>query len=72
MSQWPPWGMLGLSNEEEDSVSETLTIVDDRTGETIAVPIEDGTIRATALKPLGLMSYDPAFLNTASVRSAIT
>jgi citrate synthase len=53
-------------------VSETLTIVDDRTGETIVVPIEDGTIRATALKPLGLMSYDPAFLNTASVRSAIT
>jgi len=53
-------------------MSETLTIVDERTGEQIAVPVEDGTIRATALKPLGLMSYDPAFLNTASVRSAIT
>jgi len=53
-------------------MSETLNIVDERTGEQIAVPIEDGTIRATALKPLGLMSYDPAFLNTASVRSAIT
>ena len=53
-------------------MSETLTVVDERTGETVAVPIEDGTIRATALKPLGLMSYDPAFLNTASVRSAIT
>ncbi|MHB1243148.1 MAG: citrate synthase [Gaiellaceae bacterium] len=53
-------------------MSETLTIVDERTGERIAVPVEDGTIRATALKPLGLMSYDPAFLNTASVRSAIT
>jgi citrate synthase len=53
-------------------MSDTLTVVDERTGETLAVPIEDGTIRATALKPLGLMSYDPAFLNTASVRSAIT
>jgi len=53
-------------------MSDTLTVVDERTGETHAVPIEDGTIRATALKPLGLASYDPAFLNTASVRSAIT
>jgi citrate synthase len=53
-------------------MSDTLTVVDERTGETLAVPIEDGTIRATALKPLGLASYDPAFLNTASVRSAIT
>jgi citrate synthase len=53
-------------------MSDTMTVVDERTGETLAVPIEDGTIRATALKPLGLMSYDPAFLNTASVRSAIT
>ncbi|MDF2749731.1 MAG: aarA [Gaiellaceae bacterium] len=53
-------------------MSDTLTVVDERTGETHALPIEDGTIRATALKPLGLMSYDPAFLNTASVRSAIT
>ena len=53
-------------------MSETLSIVDERTGETIVVPVEDGAIRATALKPLGLVSYDPAFLNTASVRSAIT
>ena len=53
-------------------MSETLKIVDERTGETIGVPIEDGAIRATALKPLGLVTYDPAFLNTAAVRSAIT
>jgi citrate synthase len=53
-------------------VTERLTIVDERSGETIEVPVEDGAIRATALKPLGLVSYDPAFLNTASVRSAIT
>jgi citrate synthase len=58
---------------------ETLTITDNRTGSTIEVPIEDGAIRATALRQLkvsdddfGLLSYDPAFLNTASVRSAIT
>src|SRR4051794_20223073 len=50
----------------------TLTITDNRTGRTIDVPIEDETIRATALRELALTSYDPAFLNTASVRSAIT
>jgi len=56
-----------------------LTITDKRTGSVYEVPIEDGAIRATALRQLkvddddfGLMSYDPAFLNTASVRSAIT
>ena len=58
---------------------ETLTITDNRTGRTYEAPIEDGAIRATALRQIkvtdddfGLMSYDPAFLNTASVRSAIT
>src|SRR3954468_11684809 len=51
---------------------DTLTITDNRTGATREVPIEDGAIRATALRELGLTSYDPAFLNTASVRSAIT
>ena len=51
---------------------DTITITDDRTGAVHELPIEDGTVRATGLRPLGLMSYDPAFLNTASVRSAIT
>ena len=58
---------------------ETLTVTDNRTGRVFDVPIEDGTIRATALRGAriedddpGLMSFDPAFLNTASVRSAIT
>ncbi|HET7554104.1 MAG TPA: citrate/2-methylcitrate synthase, partial [Gaiellaceae bacterium] len=51
---------------------ETLTITDNRTGKTFEAPIEDGAIRATAMKEAGLMSYDPAFLNTASVRSEIT
>ena len=50
----------------------TLTIIDNRTGRTIEVPVEDDSIRAADLRELGLTSYDPAFLNTASVRSAIT
>ncbi|HYT78595.1 MAG TPA: citrate/2-methylcitrate synthase, partial [Actinomycetota bacterium] len=56
-----------------------LVITDSRTGRTYDVPIEDGVIRATALRQIkvseddfGLMSYDPAFLNTASCRSAVT
>jgi len=59
--------------------SETLTIVDNRTGQSYELPIEDGTIRATDLRQIkvsesdfGLMTYDPAFMNTASCRSAIT
>jgi citrate synthase len=49
----------------EDSV----TIIDNRTGEQHTVAIVDGAIRATEL---GVLSYDPAFLNTAACRSAIT
>jgi citrate synthase len=56
-----------------------LTINDNRTGRTYEVAIEDGAIRASELRQIkvdeddfGLMSYDPAFLNTASTRSAIT
>jgi citrate synthase len=56
-----------------------LTITDSRTGETYEVPVSDGTIRAMDLRQIkveeddfGLMSYDPAFTNTASCRSAIT
>src|SRR5271168_2203533 len=57
----------------------TLTITDNRTGQTYTVPIEDGTIRAMGLRQIktdpedfGLMTYDPAFMNTASCRSTIT
>ena len=53
-------------------MTETLTITDNRSGRSIEVPIEEGAIRATALKELGLASYDPAFLNTASVTSRVT
>jgi citrate synthase len=59
---------------------DTLTITDNRTGKTIDVPIENGAIRATELRRLqlgdedtnGVLSYDPAFLNTASCVSRIT
>src|ERR671912_254848 len=56
-----------------------LTIVDHRTGKPYELEIRDGTISASDLRRIkagpddvGLMSYDPAYLNTASCRSAIT
>jgi citrate synthase len=51
---------------------ETLSVTDNRTGEEHTLPIVDGAIRATDLAKIGVLSYDPAFLNTASCRSAIT
>ena len=55
------------------TMTATLTITDNRTGEQVDVPIVDGVaIRATDLRQLGLMTYDPAYLNTASCKSAIT
>src|SRR5215218_790500 len=57
----------------------TLHVTDNRTGRTYEIPIKDGAISAMALRDIkvddddfGLLSYDPAFLNTASCRSAIT
>ena len=50
----------------------TVTIVDNRTGRSYELPIEHGAIRARDLLQLGLVSYDPAFVNTASCRSLIT
>ena len=58
---------------------DSLTITDNRTGKTYEVPIADGTIRAMDLRQMrtsaddfGLMTYDPAFMNTAACRSAVT
>ncbi len=58
---------------------ETLTVTDNRTGVSYELPIAEGTIRATDLRQIkvndddfGLMTYDPAFMNTASCRSAVT
>jgi citrate synthase len=59
--------------------NETLTITDNRTGKSYELPIADGTIKATDLRQIkvseddfGLMTYDPAFMNTASCKSRIT
>jgi citrate synthase len=59
--------------------AETLSVTDNRTGKTYELPVTDGTVRAMDLRQIkvdedefGLMSYDPAFTNTASCRSAIT
>ncbi|MFA6540716.1 MAG: citrate synthase [Bacteroidota bacterium] len=59
--------------------NETLTITDNRTGKSYEVPIEHGTIHATDLRKIktsdddfGMMTYDPAFMNTASCKSTIT
>jgi citrate synthase len=60
-------------------MAETLTITDNRTGRQYEVPIQDGTIRAADLRQIkvqpdefGMMTYDPAFMNTAACRSRIT
>jgi citrate synthase len=60
-------------------MAETLTVTDNRTGKSYELPIQDGTIRAMDLRQIkagpgdfGLMTYDPAFLNTANCRSSIT
>jgi len=56
-----------------------LTITDHRTGKTYELPVVDGAVRALDLRKIkvsdddfGLMTYDPAFMNTASCRSAVT
>jgi citrate synthase len=60
-------------------MAETLTITDNRTGKQYEVPIHDGTIKATDLRQIkvtadefGMMTYDPAFMNTAACKSRIT
>jgi citrate synthase len=58
---------------------DTLTIVDNRTGRSYELPIEEGAIRSMDLRQIkvsdddfGLLAYDPAFKNTANVRSEVT
>ena len=58
---------------------QTLTVTDNRTDKTYTLPVQNGTIRAMDLRQIkqgpedfGLMTYDPAFVNTASCQSAIT
>jgi citrate synthase len=58
---------------------ETLTIIDNRTGKKYEIPIENETIKAADLRKIkvndddfGMLSYDPALMNTAAVKSRIT
>jgi citrate synthase len=58
---------------------DTLTVVDNRTNLSYTLPISHGTVRAIDLRQIksgpedfGLMTYDPAFMNTASCQSAVT
>jgi citrate synthase len=60
-------------------MADTITITDNRTGKQYEIPIENETIRAMDLRKIkvkeddfGLMTYDPAFMNTSSVKSKIT
>ncbi len=58
---------------------ETLSITDNRTGKIYEIPITYGTIHATELRKIkttdddfGMMTYDPAFMNTAACKSTVT
>jgi citrate synthase len=60
------------------TAEDSLTVTDNRTGETYVVPITDGTVKAMDFRQMksgeddfGLMTYDPAFTNTAHCRSDI-
>jgi len=70
-----------MSTQEQTTgeALETLTVTDNRTGRSYEIPIVDGAIRSLDLRQIrtsdddfGLLAYDPAFMNTASCRSAIT
>ncbi|HZA89190.1 MAG TPA: citrate synthase [Solirubrobacterales bacterium] len=75
----PPVETVEEQRTAEGEGGDTLTITDNRTGESYEVEVTDGTVRAMDLRHIkvseddfGLMAYDPAFTNTASCRSAIT
>jgi len=69
----------GVSEGGVATAAATLSVTDNRTGQQYEIPISDGTIRSIDLRQIrtdaedfGLMTYDPAFMNTASCRSAVT
>ncbi len=69
----------GDENGGVATAAETLTVTDNRTGESYEVEVTDGTVKAMDLRDVkvseddfGLMTYDPGFSNTAACRSAIT
>jgi citrate synthase len=69
----------GVAEGGVAAAAATLSVTDNRTGRQYEVPITDGTIRSIDLRQIrvddddfGLMTYDPAYMNTASCRSAVT
>jgi citrate synthase len=78
-SDSPRDSTVGRPREEQEVAKDTLTITDNRTGRSYEVPVAEGTIKAVDLRQIkvsdddfGLMTYDPAFMNTAACRSSIT
>jgi len=72
-------GDVADSSASGGAREDTLSITDNRTGKSYELPITDSTVRASDLRQIkvdegefGMMSYDPAFMNTASCRSSIT
>jgi len=75
----PGTALMTAGPGQDRAVRTSLSIVDNRTGRSYEIPVENGTIRAMDLRQIkespddfGLMTYDPAFMNTASCRSRIT
>ena len=69
----------GKTHEAPVTAKQTLSVTDNRTGKKYDIPIQNDTIHATDLRQIrvhdddfGMMSYDPAFANTASCKSSIT
>jgi len=65
--------------KEKRMAKDTLKIIDNRTGQEYELPVENDTVRASDLRQIkinpddfGMMSYDPAYKNTASTKSTIT
>ena len=75
----PGTALMTAGPGQDRAVRTSLSIVDNRTGRSYEIPVENGTIRAMDVRQIkespddfGLMTYDPAFMNTASCRSRIT
>ncbi|MHB1468766.1 MAG: citrate synthase [Solirubrobacteraceae bacterium] len=67
------------TGEDSSGERDTVTVVDNRTGRSYELPIEDGTLKGLDLRQIktseddfGLMVYDPGYANVASCRSAVT
>ncbi len=74
-----PATQTNTNNEDASTRRDTLTVTDNRTGKSYEIPIKHDTIRAMDLRQIkvnaadfGMISYDPAFNNTASCISKIT